>query len=272
MQIEIQDDFDLKKISISGQCFRVKCFEGERYRFISGDKVIYIQQVKPQTFSVSATMEEWEEIWRPYFDLDRCYCDIFNKECKKHPFVHKAMLYGQGLRILRQEPWEMLITFILSQRKNIPAISKSVEMLSSRYGHRIETEYETLYSFPSPQELSRASVEELKECSLGYRAQYVFDAIWQVLTGKLDLDVLFTYEDERLLEELQKMHGIGKKVANCIALFAYGRMACVPIDVWISRAIEEDCKGESPFPLFKENAGIIQQYVFYYERHHLSKN
>ncbi len=272
MQIEIQDDFDLKKISISGQCFRAKCLEDERYRFINGDKVIYIQKAEGQKFSVSGTMEEWEELWTPYFDLGRCYRDIFNKECDKHPFVQKAMLCGQGLRILRQDPWEMLITFILSQRKNIPAISKSVEMLAERYGHCIETEYETLYSFPSLQELSSASVDELKECSLGYRAQYVFDAIQQVRTGNLNLDALFGFDDEKLLAELQKVHGVGKKVANCIALFAYGRMACVPIDVWISRAIEDDCKGESPFPLFRENAGIIQQYVFYYEKHHLSEN
>lgn len=264
MLVEIRDDFDLEKIAQSGQCFRVKKFENEVYRFISGDDVLYIQEAGNHQFSVSCGLDEWNSIWSPYFDLGRCYNEIFNQECGKHPFIHEAMVYGRGLRILHQNPWETLVTFIISQRKNIPAISKSVELLAMRYGRLMETERESLYSFPSPYELERVSEEELLLCRLGYRAQYVLDAIHQVVTGNLDLSVLFSYHDEQLVQELQKIHGVGKKVANCVALFAYGRTACVPIDVWISRAIENDCEGKSPFSLFKENAGIIQQYVFYY--------
>ena len=113
-----------------------------------------------------------------------------------------------------------------------------------------------------------ATETQLKECGLGYRTQYVLDALRQVQTGGLNLNVLPDYSDEHLLETLQRIHGVGKKVANCVALFAYGRTACVPIDVWISRAIEYDCGGKSPFGLFGQNAGIIQQYVFYYEKRH----
>ena len=268
MLIEIRDDFDLEKISLSGQCFRVRKFDNGVYRFVTGDKSVYIQKAENQRFSVSCSMNEWKEIWSSYFDLNRCYKDIFDRECDKHPFIHKAMVYSQGLRILRQNPWEMLITFIISQRKNIPSISRAVEMLASKYGHSIDTEYETFYSFPSPQEMACISADELMECSLGYRTPYILDAIHQVLTGSLDLDALSVFSDDKLLEELQTIYGVGKKVANCVALFAYGRMACVPIDVWISRAIQNDCKGESPFYLFKENAGIIQQYVFYYKKYH----
>lgn len=268
MLVEIRDDFDLEKISQSGQCFRVRKFENGVYRFINGDNVVYIQEAGNHKFSVSCSIDEWNKIWNPYFDLGRCYNEIFNKECGKHPFIREAMVYGRGLRILHQNPWEMLITFIVSQRKNIPSISKSVELLSTRYGHPIKTEHERLHSFPSPCELELVSEEELVNCGLGYRARYVLDAIHQVVAGNLDLNILFSYNDEQLIQELQKIHGVGKKVANCIALFAYGRMACVPIDIWISREIENDCEGKSPFYLFNENAGIIQQYVFYYERHH----
>lgn len=271
MVVEIQDDFNLEKISQSGQCFRVRKFEDGVYRFISGDDVIYIQETGSHQFSVSCGIDEWNSIWSPYFDLSRCYSEIYNKECDKHPFIHEAMAYGRGLRILHQNPWEMLITFIVSQRKNIPSISKSVELLATRYGHLIETEYENLYSFPLPHDLAQISEEELLNCRLGYRTQYVLDAIHQVVTGNLDLNSLFSYNDEQLIQELQKVHGVGKKVANCIALFAYGRMACVPVDIWISRAIENDCGGQSPFDLFKENAGIIQQYVFYYMKSHQPK-
>lgn len=152
----------------------------------------------------------------------------------------------------------MPITFIILQRKNISATSKSVELLASSFGHRIETNHETLYSFPTPVEMSNATETQLKECGLGYRTQYVLDALRQVQTGSLNLNVLTDYSDEHLLETLQRIHGVGKKVANCVALFAYGRTACVPIDVWISRAIEQDCGGKSPFGLFGQNAGIIR--------------
>lgn len=109
------------------------------------------------------------------------------------------------------------------------------------------------------------------ECSLGYRTKYVLDALHQVLAGSLDLDSVSAYSDEDLLSKLQNVHGVGKKVANCVSLFGYGRTGCVPVDVWISRAIEKECKGEDPFHLFGENAGIIQQYVFYYEKRHPQK-
>lgn len=266
MLVEIQDDFDLEKIALSGQCFRVGRMQDGIYRFISGGEVIYIREAGNQKFSVSCSLDDWKNIWSFYFDLGRCYSDIFENECDKHQFIHEAMVYGRGLRVLRQNPWEMLITFIISQRKNIPAISKSVELLALSFGHCIETDYEIQYSFPTPEEMSNATETQLRKCGLGYRTQYIFDALHQVLTGSLDLDALPGYSDRQLLEALQKIHGVGKKVANCVALFAYGRTACVPIDVWISRAIEYDCGGKSPFDLFGQNAGIIQQYVFYYKK------
>ena len=153
MLLEIKDDFDLRKIALSGQCFRVKRFEDGTYRFVTGDSVVYIKEMGDQRFSVSCDMEEWNLVWRKYFDFDRCYSDIFGREYKKHSFVVAAMNYGGGLRILRQDPWEMLVTFIISQRKSIPAIASAVETISEQYGHCIPTELEMLKSFPTPQEL-----------------------------------------------------------------------------------------------------------------------
>jgi len=268
MLIEVLDDFDLEKIALSGQCFRVARLHDGKYRFITGDNVIYIQKAGKAEFSVSCNNDQWGKIWYSYFDLDRCYCDIFEKECNKHQFIHETMEFGRGIRILRQNSWEMLITFIISQRKSIPAISKAVEMIAARFGHRIETEFEIVSSFPTPQEMANVTEKELMECGLGYRTRYVLDAIDRVLTGDMDLDLLCNYSDQQILEALQRVHGVGKKVANCVALYAYGRVACVPIDVWILRAIQNECGGISPFSAFDENAGIIQQYVFYYQKHH----
>lgn len=264
MRIEIVDDFDLEKIASCGQCFRAKAVDDGMFRFISGDHVIYIEKTGEHEFSVSCTEDEWKSIWVSYFDLNRSYSSLYYEERDKHDFVHKAMDCGRGLRVLRQNPWEMLVTFIISQRKSIPAISKSVEALSEKYGHMIKTEYETIYSFPTPEELAGASEEELQACSLGYRVPYIVDAVQRVTSGSLDLKAIADYDDAELLNALQTVHGVGRKVANCICLFGYGRIACVPVDVWISRAVKEDCCGEDPFVLFTDNAGIIQQYIFYY--------
>lgn len=266
MLIEIDDDFDLQKIALSGQCFRVRQFRDGTFRFVTGDSCVYIKDMGNQLFSVSGDMDEWNHVWRGYFDLDRCYRDIFDREYRKHPFVDEAMQFGRGLRILRQEPWEMLVTFIISQRKRIPAIAAAVEELAAQYGHCIQTDLEVFKAFPTPHELKSISQEDLEKCKLGYRTAYVFDAIQKVLSGVLDLQHLAEKDDASVLEALQQVHGVGRKVANCVSLFAYGRTSCVPVDVWISRVIEKEFGGSSPFHLFHENAGIIQQYLFYYEK------
>ena len=268
MQVTIKDDFDLEKIIDSGQCFRGKCLEDGSYRFISGESVIYLRPEDREAgvYTVSCDRESWETTWFPFFDLERCYSEIAVLESGKHEFVDQAIAHGRGVRLLRQDPWEMLLTFIISQRKSIPAIIKSVEALSEKYGHDIVTEQERLKAFPSPEEMKEATAEELAACGLGYRVKYILDAIKKVNSGELNLKAIAKLPDDVLLEKLQAVMGVGIKVANCIALFAYGRTACVPVDVWIFRAIEKECGGVSPFSLYGENAGIIQQYIFYYER------
>ncbi len=263
MIIQIEDDFDLQKIAESGQCFRVAPLADGAWRFITGEHVLTIRPVGEQQFSVSCDRAEWEAVWRPYFDLFRSYREIFDREKDKHPFIRQAMEAGAGLRVLRQDPWEMLVTFIISQRKSIPAIARAVEILSERYGKPLGD----VHAFPTPEKLGRATEKDLLACGLGYRAKYVVDAAARVLSGSLDLATLQEASDEDLLARLMEVKGVGIKVASCVALFAYGRTGCVPVDVWIRRAIDEDCGGQSPFDLFGENAGIIQQYVFFYENH-----
>lgn len=266
--IEIQDDFDLEKIASCGQCFRVKKYGDGTYRFLTGDNILYIRKLDDKTYEISCRHEVWKEVWEYYFDLTRDYGKLRRQAKGRNNFVQRAIECGQGLRVLHQEPWEMLITFIISQRKNIPAISKSVELLAQNYGHPITTEYETVSSFPTPEELYQASVDDLAGCSLGYRAAYVRDAVEKVFCGALDLKAIKEYEDEKLFEELMTVYGVGKKVANCVCLFGYGRVARVPVDVWIARAIQEECHGQDPFLQFGKDAGIIQQYIFYYQKHH----
>ncbi len=266
MITEIRDDFDLEKIAASGQCFRVRRYDDGGFRFFFGDHALYIRRTGKTSYAISCSQPEWETIWFPYFDLERNYREIRQKEQGKNAFFDAAMNFSKGIRVLRQTPWETLVTFLISQRKNIPAISRAVEEVAASYGHTVVTAYETLHAFPSPAELAGASEADFRSLGLGYRAPYVLDAVRQVNEGTLDLAGIAALDDEALLKKLQGVRGVGIKVASCVALFAYGRTGCVPVDVWISRAIEEDCGGCSPFSLYGEDAGILQQYVFFYER------
>lgn len=266
MHVSIYDDFDLKKIALSGQCFRVKEFEDGMFRFISTDKVLYICNIGSHVYEVSCDSHTWETFWTDYFDLDRCYRDIRSSIPTSDPYMITSASEGNGIRILRQDPWEMLITFIISQRKNIPAIKRSVELLAYKFGTPITTPYETIHSFPDCNTLMAATEDDLNDCKLGYRTTYVKNAISVVHSQKINLTRLFTLDDISLFEELKSIQGVGDKVSNCICLFAYGRTALAPIDVWINRTIENQYNGINPFPKYGENAGIMQQYIFYYNQ------
>lgn len=274
----------MEKIRTSGQCFRIGRLDdgagdvadsgvvgspaadaaGGAWRVIAGDRVLCIRDLGGGAFEASCSPQEWGGFWHGYFDLDRDYSAI-RKACRgKNAFVDEAMGYGRGLRILRQDPWEMLVTFIVSQRKNMPAIAKAVEELACRFGSPCPTEQGVVHAFPTPEQLASASEEDLRACSLGYRAPYIADTTRQVLSGEIDLQALREADDAALFEGLQRARGVGAKVANCVCLFGYGRTSQVPVDVWIARAIDEECGGADPFAQFGENAGIMQQYVFYY--------
>ena len=268
MKVTILDDFSLSKIAHSGQCFRVREFSDGTYRFIIGKNILYIKNIDTDTYEVSCTDEEWKEIWVPYFDLKRNYLEIRKSIPTIDTYLSKAAIEGQGIRILCQDPWEIMVTFIISQRKSIPAIKQSVELLATRFGSLITTPYEKIYTFPMPHQLAQASEEELYECKLGYRVPYVADAVDRVLSGTTNLSLFPGLSDTELIKALKEVHGVGDKVANCICLFAYGRTNMAPIDTWILKIINKEYNGMNPFPFYGETAGIMQQYAFYYAQSH----
>ena len=161
----------------------------------------------------------------------------------------------------------MLVSFIISQRKSIPAIRRAVELLSERFGERLGSDSEgPVYTFPTAEALCCAGEQALQECGLGYRTRYVLHAAQQVAEGTLDLKKLASLPDEALFARLMELDGVGKKVANCVCLFGYGRVGRVPVDVWIERLIRDEFAGQDPFPQFGLEAGIVQQYLFFYKR------
>lgn len=260
MKITVNDYFDLDKIKESGQTFRARKLDDNMYRFISLNHVLYISKVCDNSYDVSCSKDEWTSYWYNFFDLDRCYKDIITED----EFARKCFNCSKGIRILRQEPFEMLISFIISQRKSIPAIRSSIEEICMRFGDKIKTDTgEKVYLFPTPAQLVSDTKHKLGECKLGYRLPYVQDAVNTVYNSTF-LEDGFSMNNEQLLEHLMSVKGVGIKVANCIALFAYNRVDLAPVDTWINKIINTKYKGKSPFDKYKDVSGIIQQYFFYY--------
>ena len=277
MKIQIKDDFDLGKIADSGQCFRFnKC--GDGYSVVAGDKYVFIRQLNAGQekafdedgwYELSCREKEYEEFWKEYFDLNTDYRNIRGLIDKKEDeYLYNASEYGKGIRILQQDPWEMLISFIISQRKNIPAIKASIEKICALVGKKIATDPEgnPVYSFPTPDELSSVPMEKLTACSLGYRDKYVHRAALDVASGVCDLNGFKNLTDEQLMDKLLELYGVGVKVANCEILFGYHRLNAFPKDVWINRVLELRYPKGFLFEKYAPYNGVMQQYLFFYSR------
>lgn len=244
----------------------------------------------PNRIQISCSEEEWESVWREWFDMDRSYNELRKRVCELEDDVDKdvslgintIMTHGEGIRILRQDPWETLCTFIISQRRSIPSIKTSVRRMSERWGGEINApaikrlmknvkgtpvdSVPALISFPTANSLSQVEPKVLNEVAgLGYRDKYVHDAAVKVAAGELDLGKLNALNDEDLLKRLESLRGVGVKIASCTALFAYGRLDVAPVDVWIQRVIKEDFDGEDVLNhQYKEISGLVQQWMYYW--------
>jgi N-glycosylase/DNA lyase len=260
-------DFDLEKIRKSGQCFRMVQTGDNTFALIAHGRRLHLAQ-KPDFVELACTQEDFDRIWKDYFDLSTDYAAFRGAVDAEDDFLTQAAAFGEGIRILQQDAWEMLVTFLISQRKNIPAIQKAVEALCRLCGEPFEDEGETYYAFPTPQSIAKLSREDLDGCSLGYRSPYVLAAARLVADGTLNLTALQALNDDALLEALQTVPGVGPKVANCVALFGFHRLAGFPRDVWINRVIDDRYGGVFPLERYEGFAGVIQQYLFFYARDH----
>lgn len=267
--LRITDDFDLDRIANSGQCFRWSRIDADTYRILHGAECLYVTKHSDDTLCFACTQAQFDAIWRPYFDLDEDYGSIRARiDREKDPFLWDAAAYESGIRILRQDPWEMLVTFIISQRKKIPAIQSAVELLCAACG---EKKYDTrglpYYAFPSPDEILSLSAEELNSCALGYRGKYVRAAAEAVLLDGFDLEKLREADERNTITELIRLYGVGNKVANCVSLFGLHHSDAFPRDVWINRILATEYPNGYPFASYSPYNGIYQQYMFAYYRH-----
>lgn len=270
--IENNADLQLAHIFECGQCFRWKKQNDESYIGILKNGIIKIKEEKNHII-IKTNIKNKEEILE-YFDLNRDYGKIKKQISKNDKAMKQAIDYGYGIRILNQDPWEMLISFIISSANNIPRISKTIESISKAYGKKIKFEDEEYYLFPTPNELAKASVQDLRKLNLGFRDKYVYLASQAVAKGEIDLDKIskLTYKEAK--KELTKISGVGAKVADCILLFSMKKAEAFPVDTWIKKVMNElyveseNIKQISDFAnkRFGAYAGIAQQYLFYWRR------
>ena len=279
MIVRIDDDFDLARIAQSGQCFRWRRVEdsdgdaGVMYRVIHGSSCVYIAELGDGKFSFECDEEMFGDVWRSYLDLDESYRDIRARVDRDiDPFLWNATEHERGIRILRQDPWETLVSFIISQNKNIPAIERSIELVAQAAGEeRIDSRGVAYYSFPSPEQLAELGEDRLKECKLGYRAKYVAAAAHAVADSALDLEALTCAGEPETMEELTKLFGVGVKVASCVSLFGLHHLDAFPIDVWVKRILENEYPDGYPYERYHPYNGVCQQYMFAYYRSHSAK-
>lgn len=267
-------NFDIKQIAESGQCFRMNRLSASgdtiKYGLVAYGKYLEMTQISQDTVELSCTEEEFYTLWEDYFDLKYDYGTII--ECLiagEDAFLREAALYGKGIRVLKQEPFEAMISFIISQNKNIPAIKNCIEAICKSYGERIDSKDSdcSYYTFPSAQVLAQAVKEELRQLKTGYRDEYIIRASQSVHTNQIDLEQLKTKSFEESVNSLKKIHGIGEKVANCVALYGLHHIEGFPVDVWILRVLKEIYDNKFNKDQYKGYAGIVQQYMFYYMRH-----
>lgn len=262
-------DCNLEHIFECGQCFRWNR-EGERYMGVVGDYVAaatyisYMDCENNGTLALEVSGGD-REFWMHYFDLDTDYSQIKGDIIKCEPLIQSACEYGYGIRILNQNLFETLISFVVSQNNNIPRIKKCIESICRKYGKPLGViEGEERYGFPTVETLADAKVDDLAELKLGYRSEYIVSCAQSFMKGAPE-----KYED------VVAFHGIGPKVANCIRLFGLHCVDAFPIDTWVKHIMndmygfeENDVRGMAAFAeeKFGRYAGYAQQYLFYYYR------
>ncbi len=255
--------FDPEAICESGQCFRMRSISPGQVEVLHTDKMLLIESLGDEMFTFHCTQEDFDSIWIAYFDLDVDYAFYQDAVDKADDYLLRAARWGIGLRILNQDPWEMLVSFILSQRKSIPAIRDGIAKLCRRFGAPLDCPGREEHAFPTPHALAEASLDDLLACSLGYRAPYVQSAARAVACGDINLQEMRDMDDAQLMEKLLSIHGVGIKVASCVMLFGFHRLDMAPVDVWIQRVIDQEYGGISPFSKYKGFGGVMQQFMFY---------
>ncbi len=262
--LDSRDNFSLGSTVLSGQCFRWSEFENGYFGIVSGYPVTAFQT--GDKIEIHSSKEIDADFWRLYFDLDRDYTAINDEIISLEPRLSQCETYARGVRILKQEPFEALCSFIISQNNNIPRIKGIISSLCEKFGKNLGEGY----AFPTPLELSEATAEDFAALGLGYRAPYLVDAVRRVNDGRFDICKACEMPTDELRSMLLSIHGVGPKVAECVLLYGFSRLESFPVDTWIKKALRELLGNDTPI-LSSPYAGIAQQYIFEYIRTHYNR-
>lgn len=277
-------NFELPHIFECGQCFRWNEQENGSYIGVAFGRVIEVEKRNNDVLIYNTTEEEFKNIWMEYFDLTRDYGDI-KDILSKDELLKKAVEFGHGIRLLKQEPFELIVSFIISANNRIPMIKRAIERISKSFGEPIYYKDKTYYAFPTIEKLYTATEEDLEKLGTGFRAKYIKDTVEKIYNSlnslsevyneNFDINLIISKNDDECHKELQNFMGIGPKVADCIMLFSMGKYSAFPVDVWVKRAMQHfyvapdvSLKKIRDFgrEKFGELSGFAQQYLFYYAR------
>lgn len=278
--LENCNSFEPVHIFECGQCFRWNKEENGSYSGVFKNNVLNVQKEDNKIIFKGICEGDIEEVCRDYFDLGRDYDAIKDKLSKIDNYLKESIRYGNGIRILNQDLWETIISFIISANNNIPRIKGIIERISKKYGNKIEYSGKEYYTFPDMYALGKASVEDLRALGLGFRDKRIYETTKMFLDKKITLEELENEKDTEVLKEkLLTLSGVGEKVADCIMLFSLKKFNVFPIDVWVRRVMndlyikEEDENKVSKKLIqnlakekYKDLAGLAQQYLFYWKR------
>ena len=275
-----QDSFELKDIFECGQCFRWNKQQDGSYTGVFKGKVLNVKKEK-EVITFSGIIDgDIKEVVTNYFDLNRDYTKIKDELSKIDIYLKESIKYGSGIRILNQDLWETIISFIISANNNIPRIKGIIEKISAKYGNKIEWNGKVYYTFPTPKQLENVTIKDFRNLGLGFRDTRLYETTKIILENKIDLEKLHSESTFEVREKLLQLSGVGPKVADCILLFStLKRFDVFPIDVWVRRVMNElYIKNEDENKVNKKEIskiakdkfgnleGLAQQYLFYWKR------
>ena len=256
-------ELNLKKTFECGQCFRWNLLGDGSYVGVVGDKVLRIWE-RDETVLCDSNDADLP-FWRRYFDMDMDY-EAATSVFTQSDYLKACCEYGAGIRILRQEPWETLISFIISQLNSIPRIMQIINALCENFGRQLEVEHGNYYTFPDAQTLAHLTKADLSPLRCGYRADYIINAALFVTSGGIDLDAIYHMQADASSLALKQLRGVGDKVAHCVMLYGYHKMDAFPVDTWMKRALKAHFPPDFNPSDLGPHAGLAQQYIFYYSR------
>jgi len=270
--IKIKNNFDLNSTITCGQIFRFEVLDNE-YIIILKDRVISLKEEGDYIIIESSNENNLKEVIYDYFDLDRDYSLIEKAILKKDEKLKDALIFSRGLKMIHQDPFETIISYIISQNNRVPSIAKSLNMISKAYGEKVIFKNKEYYLFPSINKLKKLSVSDFRNCKVGFRDKYLYEIMQNIDKNELDLNLIYDMNSIDSLTYLTSFKGIGNKVASCILLFAYQKFDVYPIDTWVKKFMKEDynIEGEKlikefTYNTYKEYSGLAIQYMFNYKR------